>query len=103
MDPNTYTAEHRSFQWELMLLFEDGSLPAAQFTEATLGVVAGWYASNLSPAEATSRFTTHYQRNRHRLTHRLGASAIDPATLEAMDAAWEPVLQRALAAAPPRG
>lgn len=103
MDPNTLTAEHRSFQWELMLMFEDGSLPAAQFTEATLGVVAGWYAANLSPADATSRFTTHYQRNRQRLSNRLGTAAVDTASLVALDGVWELVLSRAIAVAGPRG
>lgn len=103
MDPNTLTAEHRSFQWELMLMFEDGSLPAAQFTEATLAVVAGWYAANLAPAEATARFTTHFQRNRHRLSHRLGAAAVDMSAFEALDGVWEAVLSRAIAATAARG
>jgi len=30
MENDTFTAEHRSWQWELMHTFEAGSLPAAQ-------------------------------------------------------------------------
>ena len=41
-DPNTFTAEHRSWQWELVLQYEDGSLPASAWNESTLAVIAGW-------------------------------------------------------------
>jgi hypothetical protein len=91
-DPNTFTAEHRSWEWELVLQYEDGSLPAAQWNEATLGVVAGWYAKNLPADQARTRYENSYHRNRRRLTNRLGSNAIDPAALEALDAVWENLL-----------
>ena len=31
-DPTSFTAEHRSWQWELVLQYEDGSLPATQWS-----------------------------------------------------------------------
>jgi len=37
---DTFTAEHRSWQWELVLQYEDGSLPATSWNESTLGVIA---------------------------------------------------------------
>ena len=35
-DPTSFTAEHRSWQWELVLQYEDGSLPASSWNEPTL-------------------------------------------------------------------
>ena len=46
-DPHTFTAEHRAWQWELVLKYEDGSLPAAEWNESTLTIVSSWYAKNL--------------------------------------------------------
>jgi hypothetical protein len=95
---DTFTAEHRSWQWELVLQYEDGSLPATAWNESTLGVIASWYASNLPRATATTRYEEHYHRNRRRLTHRLGGAAVDTAAIEAVDAVWESLLERALEA-----
>ena len=66
-DPNTFTAEHRSWQWELVLQYEDGSLPASAWNESTLGVIAGWYAANLPADQAKARYEQHYQRNQSRV------------------------------------
>lgn len=95
---DTFTAEHRSWQWELVLQYEDGSLPASSWNESTLGVIAAWYASNLPRATATSRYEEHYHRNRRRLTHRLGAAPVDTTAIDAVDAVWESLLERALEA-----
>ena len=43
----TLTAEFRSAEWELVLKYEDGSLPATQWNVETLTIVARWYAKNL--------------------------------------------------------
>jgi hypothetical protein len=97
-DPATFTAEHRAWEWELVLQYEDGSLPAASWSATTLEVVAQWYAKNLSPDQAKARYEQHYQKNRHRLTHRRDNAAVDTAAIEAVDAVWESLLTRALAA-----
>lgn len=97
MNADTFTAEHRNWQWELALSFEDGSLPAAQWNEATLAVVAGWYATNLAPADARARYALHYKRNRDRLTHRLGSASVDEKSMAELDAVWESLLTRELA------
>lgn len=97
---DTFTAEHRSWQWELVLQYEDGSLPATSWNENTLGVIASWYASNLPRATATARYEEHYHRNRRRLTHRLGGAAVDMTAIEALDAVWDSLLARALEANP---
>ncbi len=96
-DPNTFTAEHRSWQWELVLQYEDGSLPASAWNESTLGVIAGWYATNLPADQAKTRYEQHYQRNHRRLTHRLDNSAVATDAIEALDKVWESLLTRALA------
>jgi len=96
-DPNTFTAEHRSWQWELVLQYEDGSLPASAWNESTLGVIAGWYAANLPADQAKTRYEQHYQRNHRRLTHRLDNSAVATDAIEALDKVWESLLTRALA------
>jgi hypothetical protein len=99
-DRDTFTAEHRSWQWELVLQYEDGSIPAASWNESTLGVIASWYATNLPHATAVSRYEEHYHRNRRRLTHRLEGAAVDMSSIEAVDAVWESLLARALEAKP---
>jgi len=65
-DPNTFTAEHRSWQWELVLQYEDGSLPASSWNESTLGVIAGWYAASVPADQAKTRYEQHYHRNHRR-------------------------------------
>lgn len=94
--PDTFTAEHRSWQWELVLQYEDGSLPATAWNEPTLNVIATWYASNLTPEQAKSRYQQHYHRNHHRLTNRLGGASVDKGGIAALDAVWESLLTRAL-------
>jgi len=98
-DLNTFTAEHRSWQWELVLRYEDGSLPAAEWNESTLGVVAGWYAKNLPRDQAKARYEQYYHRNRHRLTHRRDGASVATASIEAVDAVWESLLTRAFESA----
>jgi len=97
-DPNTFTAEHRSWQWELVLQYEDGSLPASAWNEGTLAVIAGWYAANVPADQAKTRYEQHYQRNHRRLTHRLDNSSVATDAIEAVDKVWESLLTRALAA-----
>jgi hypothetical protein len=95
-DPTTFTAEHKNWQWELVLRYEDGSLPAAEWNETTLATVAFWYAKNLPREQATQRYTQAFHRNRHRLTHRLGNAPTPTSAIEAVDGVWESLLQRAL-------
>ena len=95
-DPRTFTAEHRSWQWELVLRYEDGSLSAAEWNETTLGTVATWYAKNLPREQATSRYEQYFHRNRHRLTHRLDGASVATGAIEAVDRVWESLLTRAL-------
>jgi hypothetical protein len=94
--PDTFTAEHRSWQWELVLQYEDGSLPTNAWNEPTLTVIATWYATNLTPEQATTRYQQHYHRNHHRLTNRLGGAPVDTNAIAAVDAVWESLLTRAL-------
>ena len=95
-DPATFTTEHRSWQWELVLKYEDGSLPASEWNESTLTVVASWYANNLSREQATARYQQYFHRNRHRLNNRLEGAAVATSAIEAVDAVWESLLARAL-------
>jgi hypothetical protein len=95
-DPRTFTAEHKSWQWDLVLRFEEGSLPAAEWNESTLGVVASWYARTLTREQATDRYTKHFHKNRQRLTHRRDGAAVATDAIEAVDAVWESLLTRAL-------
>ncbi len=95
-DPGTFTAEHRSFEWELVLQYEDGSLPASAWNESTLAVVAGWYGRNLPRDQATARYEQSYHRNRRRLTNRLDKASVDTAGLEKLDLVWESLLTRVL-------
>ena len=97
-DPDTFTAEMKSWQWELVLRYEDGSLPASEWTEATLKAVVSWYAKNLPTAQATERYTQNYHKNRHRLTHRREGVAVHTDAIEAVDGVWESLLARALEA-----
>ena len=97
-DPATFTAEYRSWQWELVLKYEDGSLPASSWNEGTLTTVATWYAKNLSPDQAKSRYEQYFHRNRHRLTNRLGSAHVDTDAIEKVDKVWESLLTRALEA-----
>ena len=95
-EPDTFTAEHRSWERELVLQYEDGSLPASAWNEATLAVIAGWYAKSLPREQATDRYSLHFHRNRHRLTHRLDKSAVATSAIDAVDAVWESLLTKAL-------
>ncbi len=94
--PQSFTAEHRNWEWELVLQYEDGSLPVAQFTEATLSVVAGWYAKNLPADQARTRYEQHYTRNRRRLSNRLGNASANTEALEALDGIWAGLLEMRL-------
>lgn len=95
-DPRTLTAEYRSWQWELVLQYEDGSLPASAWNEGTLTTIAEWYVANLSREQATSRYEQYYHRNRHRLMHRLNDAPVATSALEAVDGVWQSVLARTL-------
>lgn len=97
-DPQTFTAEHRSWEWELVLQFEDGSLPSSAWNEATLGVVAGWYAKNLTPEQARLRYAKAYQRNHRRLSHRLEGATVDMTAIDALEGVWESILEKRLPA-----
>ena len=98
MDSTSFTAEHRSWQWELVLRYEDGSLPASEWNETTLGTIATWYAKDLSREQATSRYEQYFHRNRRRLTHRLDGATVATSAIEAVDTIWESLLARALEA-----
>jgi len=95
-ESNTFTAEHRSWQWELVLRYEDGSLPATDWNASTLGTVANWYAKNLTPDQAKARYEQYFHRNRHRLTHRRDGASVATDAIEAVDGVWESLLTRAL-------
>ena len=95
-DPTTFTAEHRSWQWELVLRYEDGSLPASEWNETTLGTIANWYAKNLPREKAIERYKEHYHRNHRRLTHRRDGAVVATDAIQAVDGVWESLLTRAL-------
>jgi hypothetical protein len=95
-DPRTFTAEHKSWQWELVLRYEDGTMPASEWNETTLAVVAGWYAKNLTREQATTRYTEHYHKNHRRLTHRRDGAHVATDAIEKVDGVWESLLARAL-------
>lgn len=95
-DPRTFTSEHRSWQWELVLSYEDGSIPATEWSESTLTVVATWYAKNLPREQAKARYEQYFHKNRRRLTNRLGGASVAESAIEAVDAVWESLLARAL-------
>lgn len=94
----TLTAEFRSSEWELVLKYEDGSLPATQWTVETLTTVASWYAKNLTREAATARYRDYYERNHRRLTNRREGAAVATDAIEAVDKVWESLLTRALEA-----
>jgi hypothetical protein len=93
---DTFTAEFRSLEWDLVLEYEGGALPASSWNESTLDIVARWYAKNLPREQATARYEQHFHKNRHRLTHRRDDSLVDTHAIEAVDAVWQSVLARAL-------
>ncbi|HJU73703.1 MAG TPA: hypothetical protein VJ717_08140 [Gemmatimonadaceae bacterium] len=95
-DPGSYTAEHRAWQWELVMKYEDGSIPATSWSQETLTIIASWYAKNLPREQATARYEKYYHRNRHRLTNRLDKAAVATSAIESVDAVWESLLARAL-------
>ncbi len=95
---DTHTAEHRSWEWDLVMQYEEGSIPAKAWNEATLAVVAGWYAKNQPPAQATERYAKYYQRNRQRLLNRLDSASVDNDAIDAVDAVWQSLLTRVLPA-----
>ena len=95
-DPGTFTSEYKSWQWELVLRYEDGSLPASEWNESTLGIVSTWYAKTLPREQATARYTDHFQKNRRRLTHRRDGASVDTGAIEAVDGVWESLLTKAL-------
>lgn len=95
-DPTTSTSEHRSWQWELVLRFEDGSLPASEWNPTTLGTIAAWYAKTLTRDQAMARYRQYYHRNHHRLTHRRDGATVATSAIEAVDGVWESLLTRAL-------
>jgi hypothetical protein len=97
-DPSSFTAEHRAWEWELVLQYEEGSIPPAAWNEGTLTTIATWYAKNLSREQATTRYEQYYHRNRHRLAHRLDGAAAVTGMIESVDAVWTSLLSRALAA-----
>ncbi len=97
-DQGSFTAEHRSSEWELVLKFEDLSLPASEWNETTLAMVAGWYAKNLPSDQAEARYEKSYHRNRRRLSNRLDPASVDTAAIEKLDAIWESLLTRVLQA-----
>ena len=95
-DPTTLTAEQRTWQWDLVLQYEEGSLPSAAWNESTLATIASWYAKNLTREQATARYEHYFHRNRHRLTHRLNEASIATSAIESVDAVWQSLLVRAL-------
>jgi hypothetical protein len=96
----TLTAEFRSAEWELVLKYEDGSLPATQWSVETLTLVARWYAKNLDRDAATARYREYYERNRRRLTNRREGAEVATAAIEAVDTVWESLLTQALEVKP---
>ena len=97
-DPTSFTAEHRSWERELVLQYEEGSIPAAAWNPGTLTTIASWYAKNLPAEQAKSRYAQYYHRNHHRLTHRREGATVATDAIEAVDAVWESLLARALEA-----
>ena len=95
-EPTTFTQEYRSWEWELVLQYEDGSLPATAWNAGTLTTIATWYAKNLTPEQATRRYEQHYHRNRHRLLHRLSEASVANDSIESLDTVWQSLLAKAL-------
>ncbi len=97
-DQSSHTAEHRSFELEHVHKYEDLSLTTSEWTEATLAIVAGWYAKNLPSDQAEARYEKAYHRNRRRLSNRLDPASVDTAAIEKLDGVWESLLTRVLQA-----
>ena len=97
-DQSLFNAEDRSVEWELVLKYEDLSLPASEWNEATLALVAVWYANNLPSEQAEARYEKSYLRNRRRLSNRLDPASVNNAAIEKLDGVWESLLTRALQA-----
>ena len=95
-ESTTFTQEFRSWEWELVLQYEYGSLPAVAWNQVTLTTIATWYAKNLTPEQAKTRYEQHYHRNRHRLMHRLSEASVATDSIEALDAVWQSLLTKAL-------
>ncbi|NUQ11673.1 MAG: hypothetical protein HUU26_04985 [Gemmatimonadaceae bacterium] len=95
-DPGTFTAEHRSFEWDLVLRYEEGSVTPSEWNEALLTAVAGWYARNLTRDQATTRYRQAYERNHRRLTHRRDGVQVATDAIEAVDRIRESILETAL-------
>lgn len=95
-NPGTFTAEHRSWEWDLVLQYEDGSLPASAWNAETLGAVASWYARHVTPEQARTRYELYYHRNVRRLSHRLDSAAIATRAIKAVDEVWLSILDHAL-------
>ncbi|MEP7383523.1 MAG: hypothetical protein ABI910_17695 [Gemmatimonadota bacterium] len=93
---STVSNELRAKHWSVVLRFEEGSLPASEWCEETLTLVASWYAKHLTPDRARARYEKYYLRNRHRLSNRLGNAPVATESIEAVHAMWESLLQRAL-------
>lgn len=93
---STVANELRAKHWGVVLRFEEGSLPAAEWSEETLTLIASWYAKHLTAERARARYEKYYLRNRHRLSNRLGNAPVATEAIAAVDAMWESLLQRAL-------
>jgi len=93
---DTFTSEHRSWQWELVLQYEDGSIPATAWDVSTLTSVANWYAANLTREQATTRYEEHYHRNHRRLLNRRDGASVNTEAIEAVDKVWQSLLSTAL-------
>jgi hypothetical protein len=76
--------------------YEDGSLPASDWNEPTLAVIAGWYAKNLPREQALERYAKYYHRNHRRLSNRLGAASVATDAIATLDTVWESLLTRVL-------
>jgi hypothetical protein len=96
-DPASFTAEHRSWEWELVLQYEEGSIPSTAWNVGTLTTIASWYAKNLTPEQATRRYEHAYERNHRRLQKRLSDASVDTKAIESVDAVWRSLLTNALA------
>ena len=95
-DPSTFTAEHRAWEWDLVLEYEGGLLPASKWNAETLGIVAAWYARNLTPEQAIVRYEQHFHKNRQRLTHRRDNATVATDAIEAVDAVGQSLLTKHL-------
>ena len=95
-DSSTFTAEHRAWEWDLVLEYESGNLPASKWSPETLTIVANWYAKNLSAEQARTRYEQHFHKNRQRLTHRRDNAHVDTDAIASVDAVWESLLSGAL-------